>query len=113
MCANSRKPINSTSQKNHLLKIRISPKIGDIRILKRDEIMATATELNKQPGKYLNQAMREPVVIEKSGQPIVVMVAYERFLQLEDAYWGELASDADKESPIGTDATMDFLTGDD
>jgi prevent-host-death family protein len=74
---------------------------------------ATATELNKHPGKYINQAIKEPVIIERSGQPVAVMVSYERYVQLEDTYWGELATEADKEKSLGTKKTMDFLLGDD
>lgn len=74
---------------------------------------ATATELNKHPGKYINQAIKEPVIIERSGQPVAVMVSYERYVQLEDAYWGELATAADKEKSLGPKKTMDFLLGDD
>jgi prevent-host-death family protein len=74
---------------------------------------ATATELNKHPGKYLNQAIKEPVIVERSGHPAVVMVSYERYIQLEDAYWGELAIIADKEKSLGKKATMDFLDGND
>ncbi|NNM59000.1 MAG: type II toxin-antitoxin system Phd/YefM family antitoxin [Legionellales bacterium] len=74
---------------------------------------ATATELNKHPGKYLDQAIKEPVVVERSGRPVAVLVSYERYIQLEDSYWGELAVAADREKSIGTKATMDFLQGDD
>jgi prevent-host-death family protein len=73
---------------------------------------ATATELNKHPGKYINQAIKEPVVIERSGHPIAVMVSYERYIQLEDAYWGELAIAADKEKSLGHKESMDFLQSD-
>lgn len=73
---------------------------------------ATATELNKHPGKYLNQAIKEPVIIERSGQPVAVMVSYERYTQLEDAYWGELATAADKEKSLGNKKAMDFLLSD-
>ncbi len=73
---------------------------------------ATATELNKHPGKYLNQAIKEPVIIERAGHPVVVMISYERYLTLEDAYWGELASLADKDKSLGVKKSMDFLLGD-
>lgn len=76
-------------------------------------MQASATELNKQPGKYINQAIKEPVIINRSGYPAVVMVSYERYIQLEDAYWGELAKMSDKEASLGKKATMDFLRGDD
>jgi len=73
---------------------------------------ATATELNKHPGKYLNQAIKEPVVIERAGHPVAVMVSYERYLKMEDAYWGELATLSDKDKSIGTKKSMDFLQSD-
>lgn len=73
---------------------------------------ASATELNKHPGKYINQAIKEPVIIERSGTPVAVMVSYERYIQLEDAYWGELAIAADKEKSLGHKKTKDFLLSD-
>ena len=27
---------------------------------------ATATELNKHPGKYINQSLKQPVIVERS-----------------------------------------------
>ena len=74
---------------------------------------ATATDLNKQPGKYINEALREPVVVERSGYPVVVILSYKRYVQLEDAYWGESAVIADQEKSLGKKATMDFLNSDD
>lgn len=71
----------------------------------------TATDLNKHSGKYINHAIKEPVIIERSGHPVAVLVSYERFIQLEDAYWGELALEADKEKTIGSKKTMEFLNG--
>ncbi|CAL7963149.1 Antitoxin [Gammaproteobacteria bacterium] len=76
-------------------------------------MQASATELNKCPGKYINKALKEPVIVKRSGYPVVVLVSYERYMQLEDAYWGELAKVADKEKSLGKKATMDFLRGDD
>ena len=72
----------------------------------------TATELNRHPGKYLNQAIKEPVVIERSGHPVAVMVAYEHYIKMEDAYWGELAIIADKEKSLGHKKSIDFLRSD-
>jgi prevent-host-death family protein len=73
----------------------------------------TATELNKRPGTYLDEAIKEPVVVEKSGRPFVVMISYQQYQKLEDAYWGELAADADKEKSLGNKKTMKFLLSDD
>lgn len=76
-------------------------------------MQASATELNKHPGKYINHAIKEPVVVNRSGHPVVVLVSYERYIQLEDAYWGELAKASDKDRSLGKEATMTFLHGDD
>ena len=76
-------------------------------------MQANATELNKHPGRYINQAIKEPVVVKRSGQPVVVMVSYERYIQLEDAYWGEKAKIADKVKSLGRKETIDFLRSDD
>jgi len=73
---------------------------------------ASATELNKHSGRYLSQAVKEPVIIEKSGQPIAVIVSYEHYIKLEDAYWGEQAIAANKEPSIGVNASLDFLKSD-
>ncbi len=76
-------------------------------------LRATATELNKHPGKYIDCAMKGPVIVERSGRPVTVMVSYERYIQLEDAYWGELAMVADQEKSLGIQESMDFLNGND
>jgi hypothetical protein len=72
----------------------------------------SSTELNKHPGRCINHAIREPVIIERSGQPVVVMVSYEHYLKLEDAYWGEQAIVADQEKPLGVKRSMGFLLSD-
>ena len=74
---------------------------------------ATATELNKHPGKYIDQAIKEPVVIEKSGRPTDVMVEYDHYIKLEDSYWGEEAILADQERALSVKKTMDFLLSED
>jgi prevent-host-death family protein len=56
----------------------------------------SATELNKRPGTYLEEAIREPVVVEKSGRPSVVLVSYKHFMELEDFFWGQAAKEAEK-----------------
>ena len=73
----------------------------------------SATALNKRPGTYLEKAIKDPVVIEKSGRPTVVMLSYERYEQLEDAFWGELAAKADKEKSLSAKESMKFLLEDD
>jgi len=73
----------------------------------------SATELNKRSGAYLAAAAREPIIVEKTGHPSVVMVSYDRYEELENAYWGELAIEADKEKSLGATKTMKFLKGND
>jgi len=70
----------------------------------------TATELNKRPGTYLDRAGKEPVVIEKTGRPTVVMISYERYLELENVYWGEQAIQSDKDNVLSTEESMQFLS---
>jgi len=69
----------------------------------------TATELNKRPGTYLSAAIKSPVIVEKTGKPSVVMVPYERYLELEDFYWGEQAIEADKAPALSSEETLRFL----
>ncbi|MGD9108691.1 MAG: type II toxin-antitoxin system Phd/YefM family antitoxin [Gammaproteobacteria bacterium] len=51
-------------------------------------------------------------MVEKSGRPMAVIISYERYEQLEDAYWGELASKADKEKSLSAKESMEFLLKD-
>lgn len=70
----------------------------------------SATELSQKAGLYLDEASKEPVVIEKTGRPIVVMVSYERYIELEDAYWGEQAIQSDLDESLSVEGSMKFLT---
>lgn len=70
----------------------------------------SATELNKRPGTILEMAVREPVFIEKSGRPSVVMVSYQHYQELEDAFWGTLAETLEKTAEwASAEETLDFL----
>mgnify|MGYP001563535104 CR=1 FL=1 len=72
----------------------------------------TATEMKNHFGEYLEGALSEPVVIEKSGRSIVVMLSmkeYERLMALDDAYWGEKALKAEKIGYIGRKESSEFL----
>jgi len=71
----------------------------------------TATELKHRLGRYIDAAMREPVIINKSGRKAAVLMAYEdyvdyeQFKMLNDAYWGNRALKDLKEG--------EFIHGDD
>lgn len=70
---------------------------------------ATATEMNRHFGAYAHKAIKEPVVVEKAGNPFVVVVSYELFEKLEDAYWGNLAKEAEKDKSLSPEESMAFL----
>lgn len=74
---------------------------------------ATATELKQSTGKYLEKSIQEPVVIERSGRPVSVLLSYERYLEFEDAYWGRLATESDQDKSVSAKASKDFLLSDD
>lgn len=72
----------------------------------------TATEMKNHFGEYLEGALTEPVVIEKSGRSIVVMLSikeYERLIALEDAYWAQKALKAEKAGYIGQKGSTKFV----
>lgn len=57
-----------------------------------------ATKVKNQFGAVLDAALTEPVMVQKSGRPSVVMLSvqeYERLVALEDAYWAERATRAE------------------
>ena len=61
---------------------------------------AAAAEVKNKFGQILESAMIEPIAIEKNGRKVVVMMSmseYQRLLEIEDRYWGELALKAIKD----------------
>ncbi len=67
-------------------------------------VTVNATEMRSKFGRYLERTLVEPVVIEKTGQQVAVLISmeeYNRLTKLEDAYWGELALAARKEERAG------------
>ncbi len=61
---------------------------------------ANATEMRNKFGRYLERTLVEPVIVEKSGRQVAVLISmeeYNRLTKLEDAYWGELALAAQRE----------------
>jgi prevent-host-death family protein len=72
----------------------------------------SATELKNKLGQYLEAAVKEPVIIEKSGRPASVVISYQefqRFLELEDNLWGLRALKAEEEGFLGVEASERFL----
>ncbi len=72
----------------------------------------TATEMKNHFGEYLEGALSEPVVIEKSGRSIAVMLSmkeYDRLMAMDDACWAQKALKAEKAGYIGQKDSLKFL----
>ncbi len=74
---------------------------------------ATATQVKNSLGEYLDAALREPVVITKSGRSHSVLLSwedYQRLAAMEDAWWGEQALAVERAGDIlGAAESLDFL----
>ncbi|RIV22078.1 type II toxin-antitoxin system Phd/YefM family antitoxin [Alicyclobacillaceae bacterium I2511] len=72
----------------------------------------TATELRHKFGEVVEGLKTEPVLVKKSGRPVAVILsyeAYERFQELEDAWWGEQARKAATEGFMSADETTSWI----
>jgi len=68
----------------------------------------TATKAKTHFGEIMQQVMREPVIVTKSGKEIAVIISfeeYQKFIELEDFYWAQAAKEAEKEGFIGAEET--------
>lgn len=75
-------------------------------------LWANATELKNNLGEFLEKARMEPVAVKKTGRNLWVLLSreeYDRFIALEDAYWGERALAAEKKKSLGPKASMKFI----
>lgn len=73
---------------------------------------ASATDVKNHFGEYLQSTLKEPLVIEKTGRPVAVMISmedYERLQALEDAYWIKKAKKAEAEGFLSVEATKKFI----
>lgn len=71
-----------------------------------------ATYAKQNFGACVADATRQPLVIEKSGRPTVVMLSYDEFQRLseaEDAMWLRKAEEASAEGYLTSDETEAFL----
>lgn len=69
----------------------------------------TATNAKNHFGAIMDAALREPVLIQRSGRDAVMMVSSEYKEMIEDKIWGEMAMEAKKEKPIGIEETAKFF----
>ena len=75
-------------------------------------VTVKATEMKNKLGHYLQMALTEPIVVEKTNQQVAVLISmkeYERLTRLEDAYWGERAKAAEVEGYVSEAETKEFI----
>jgi prevent-host-death family protein len=59
-----------------------------------------ASEMKQRFGACIEAAQAEPILVERSGRPSVVVVSvaeYRRLQRIEEAHWGALAQQASEE----------------
>jgi len=72
----------------------------------------SATEAKARFGEYMERARHEPVVVERTGRPYVVLISveeHERLQAHEDAYWAARAAEAEREGYLGAEAASAML----
>ncbi len=75
----------------------------------------SATTVKNHFGAIMDAALREPVVIQRSGRNSVVMIPYdsykdyEAFEALSDKIWAEKAMEAEREGYLGTDESENII----
>jgi antitoxin Phd len=97
------------------LIIIVNSTILNAKIIKFREIAMkteSATNAKIHFGRIIEDAMREPVLIEKSGRKVVIILSfgeYQRMAALEDKFWLEKAKSAQAEGFIGADASEKLI----
>lgn len=72
----------------------------------------SATEIKNRLGVYLEESLLEPVVVQKAGRPVAVVISYreyERLTKLEDSYWAARARMGEQSGFIGEAESMKLL----
>lgn len=72
-------------------------------------VTVAATELKNKFGQIIDQARREPVLVQSYGRDMVVILdhaEFQRLRQLEDLYWIARADQARKSGFLSSDETM-------
>ena len=75
-----------------------------------------AAQAKNRFGEMLDTAQREPVIIQKHGRTVAVLLSgrdyeeYQRLVGLDDAWWGEQAEKAMNEGKfLGHEASMKYI----
>lgn len=72
----------------------------------------SATDLKNRLGQYLEAAIKEPVIVEKSGRPMSVVISYaefQRLSEIEEQLWGLRALEAEKDGYLGVEKSSTIL----
>lgn len=73
----------------------------------------SSTEIKNRFGRYLEKAqVEEPVVIEKAGRPVAVVMSYaefQRLQKLEDSYWAARCRLAEESGWAGAEESTKAL----
>jgi len=73
---------------------------------------ATANEVVHRLDDYIEEARKEPVVVEQNGRRTAVIVSYEEYQRLraqEDELWARRAVDAEAGGYVGSEAIQGLL----
>ncbi len=73
----------------------------------------TATQLKNRLGQYLEKALIEPVIVEKTGRKIAAMISYslyEKLIEMEDTFWANKALEAEKSGYIGSESLSRLIS---
>ena len=74
-----------------------------------------AKEAKNGFGRLIDTAQREPVVIERKGRPVAVVLSmddYRHFEKVEDAYWAARAEETEKDAEwVGAEESERALQG--
>lgn len=73
----------------------------------------SSREAQNNFGTLMNSAIKQPVVINRHGKPVAVLMSfeeYEEFLKLEDLYWELKAHLASNSGFLSKEESEDFLS---
>lgn len=71
----------------------------------------TASELNKHTGRTITRALQNPVIVDKAGEPTVVVLSYQLFKMMEDQAWYNAAQYAAENDEWASDEEVNALFG--
>ncbi|MBX3487349.1 MAG: type II toxin-antitoxin system Phd/YefM family antitoxin [Candidatus Paracaedibacteraceae bacterium] len=71
----------------------------------------TASELNKHTGRTITHALQNPVIVDKAGEPTVVVMSYQLFRLMEDQAWHNAAEYAKEHDEWASDEEVSAIFG--